>query len=199
MVAHQNENSMKQPEFQLPPIPEHFHDDFDALFNHITGPTIQSNVDRVKAMYSFMDRYAEFVKTFTVCAKGCSHCCKIPLDVTQLEISVIEESIGLKADYPKGNDRIDPNDPCPLLNSDGSCSVYEHRPLSCRTLATIDDPKFCERREKHHVYGSGSAEITSDQPFEFGVSFYHYIYKYITELNEGCARDGDIRDFFSKH
>ena len=186
-------------DLQLPPIPEHFHDDFEELFDHITGPTIQSNNDRVNAMYSFMARYAEFVKTFTVCAKGCTHCCKIPLDVTQLEIAVIEEATGRKPDYPKANERIRPNDPCPLLNTDGSCSVYEHRPLSCRTLATIDDAKFCERREEHHVYGSSSAEITPEQPFEFGVSFYHYIYEYLTELNGGRSRDGDIRDFFSKH
>lgn len=33
--------------------------------------------------------------------------------------------------------------PCPLLDSEGNCSEYHHRPNTCRLFVSISDPKFC--------------------------------------------------------
>ncbi|MCA9683380.1 MAG: YkgJ family cysteine cluster protein [Myxococcales bacterium] len=34
--------------------------------------------------------------------------------------------------------------PCPILGDDGSCRVYEARPLSCRAHVHVEDPAHCE-------------------------------------------------------
>ena len=37
--------------------------------------------------------------------------------------------------------------PCTFLNEDNTCSIYEVRPLACRTYPHTDDPAFAERPE----------------------------------------------------
>lgn len=33
---------------------------------------------------------------------------------------------------------------CPFLGTDGACTVYEHRPLTCRMYIATSDPSYCE-------------------------------------------------------
>jgi len=33
---------------------------------------------------------------------------------------------------------------CPFLGGDGACTVYEHRPMTCRMYIATSDPRFCE-------------------------------------------------------
>lgn len=34
--------------------------------------------------------------------------------------------------------------PCPFLQDDNRCGIYEHRPLTCRSYTCIDDPRITE-------------------------------------------------------
>jgi Fe-S-cluster containining protein len=35
--------------------------------------------------------------------------------------------------------------PCTFLGDDGACTIYEHRPIKCRTHFTLaDDPALCD-------------------------------------------------------
>jgi Fe-S-cluster containining protein len=51
---------------------------------------------------------------------------------------------------------------CPFLGGDGACTVYEHRPLTCRMYIATSDPHFCEAE---HVTDDG-ADIFTIPPDE---------------------------------
>lgn len=85
------------------------------------------------------------------CSKGCSHCCYSRVTLTELEMKALASHVrhrfseaevvlvmsaakALKKKYQSmtKEERIMSRDPCPLL-LEGQCSVYESRPLMCRS------------------------------------------------------------------
>lgn len=100
------------------------------------------------------------------CRMKCSHCCHINLDVSEFEMNYIlnkitlseeqKEYIKKQADfinhYKKENKimndiyailRKNKLSACPFLKDD-LCSIYELRPIACRSYLSIDDPKDCD-------------------------------------------------------
>ena len=96
------------------------------------------------------------------CTKGCAHCCKqivivtqpegarlfqlanergIPLDASRLARQAIQDDNGWLT--LQGDDRN-----CPFLGTDNTCQVYDDRPLSCRKYFVVSDPELCDI-EKH--------------------------------------------------
>nr|WP_320048976.1 YkgJ family cysteine cluster protein [uncultured Desulfuromonas sp.] len=97
------------------------------------------------------------------CQRGCAGCCTLNVRCTLTEAVALAphltdnqiEAIHLHAEKLKQIDR-DNNDlknflkasreqvgPCPLLDADGACSVYDYRPLACRALLSTMDPHYC--------------------------------------------------------
>jgi len=95
------------------------------------------------------------------CEKGCSFCCHQPATGFPFEAIRIAQALreklsreeldaqigkmrarvaGFEGRSIRGN--INNKTACPLLGSDGSCSIYEHRPLTCR-LAHSFSVKKC--------------------------------------------------------
>lgn len=107
-----------------------------------------------KAAYmiqSIFDGIYDDIPEKVECSKGCSYCCYSTVSVTALEMKAIESHIrhrfteaemilvvesakALKKKYQSisKEDRIYSRDECPLL-LEGKCSVYESRPLMCRS------------------------------------------------------------------
>lgn len=92
---------------------------------------------------------SEFTSPFaqqTACARGCSHCCNIGVAVPRSEAKLIAKSIGRQVMEPAETTPITGSrensrffgTPCTFL-VEGSCSIYAHRPLVCRTLVNMDD------------------------------------------------------------
>lgn len=104
------------------------------------------------------------------CKKGCFYCCKEPVYASRQEVAVLadrvrampaEEQDRIKADLARVVQKMKesgilqhPEEKlafpyralnlwCPLLK-DGLCSVYEDRPLSCRSHVAADSSKGCE-------------------------------------------------------
>ena len=103
------------------------------------------------------------------CTKGCAHCCKqivmvtqpegerlfelanergIPLDARRLERQACQDDNGWLT--LQGNDRN-----CPFLGSDNTCQVYDDRPLSCRKYFVVSDPALCDMQK----YPSGQVRV----------------------------------------
>lgn len=118
------------------------------------------------------------------CAKGCAHCCRslphLPT-VTAAEWERLAPALG---EAQKTRIRAAANAPapvaCPLLDPDGACTVYEVRPISCRTYgfyterdaglhcALVTEKVNDETREgRPIVWGNGEA-IAADMR-ELGV------------------------------
>jgi len=108
------------------------------------------------------------------CTKGCHHCCYHPVTSTLLEGIVIFRwlqrhrrwTATLKAALEAVSARtwnlplevwMLSRIPCPLLDRDGLCSVYESRPAMCQTAFSRGDPYYCEP----HRITTGEAGLIS--------------------------------------
>jgi len=96
------------------------------------------------------------------CVKGCSHCCNMAVDISEHEYPYLrqgieqltteeKEEIKLRAktrlDKHKDlnfKERLNAFTPCPLLNKEGACIIYNSRPINCRTF-TSPNSKLCEK------------------------------------------------------
>jgi len=148
-----------------------------------------NDFDKLKLIYDYLDEYNDFVATFSVCKKGCNHCCKIDVDVTKVEALYIERFTG-KTMHRKRKRSQGHRTACPLLGADETCSVYEYRPFNCRTFHALDDPDLCAKPGVNHlVYGASSSPQQVD------------CYAQMNEIRKALNQTGerkDIRDYFGK-
>lgn len=113
---------------------------------------------KVRAMWKLADELLAPAEGNVGCRRGCSHCCHIAVGVFEHEAKVIATAAGRALATPRG--RTDFSDivpsysnPCPFLR-DGECSIYEHRPMTCRThLSLFQDDSLCRLREDKLVEG----------------------------------------------
>ena len=106
-------------------------------------------------VYSSLMHGAQFIAHIPVaCRKGCSFCCKMWVDATPPEVlytvkkmppeqrerameavaKVCRETSGVSFEDRCG--KVNPS--CSLLDDAGACTVYESRPIACRTLVSTN-------------------------------------------------------------
>ena len=170
----------------LPEIPEKYTQEYIKLLKKLEFGNERTSI-KLKKIYAFMEDFASFVATFSVCGKGCSFCCHQHVYLTEFEARYIEQNTGRQCNAEKRVATTQVSGPCPFLDQAGACTIYESRPFHCRTYHTLDDPKFCETGEEHYVFGSNNGEYT--------VSFYKHFSQIIHAYNRNNPAL-DIRDFF---
>lgn len=152
----------------------------------VTSTFRMSRFETLKWIYRYLNNYSRFVSTFSVCMKGCSHCCSIDIYISTLEAAYISEHTkkpyNTTSPYTRGH-----TTPCPFLASDGACSIYDYRPFNCRTFHTLDDPQYCASGNSHAIYGASS--------MGYGSTILAELAHAIDRLNNGHPKK-DIRDFF---
>ena len=104
-------------------------------------------------VYSSLMAGAEFIAHVPIdCAKGCSFCCRMWVDATppeaiytvkkmpaeqrQLAMDAVERVCSQTSGVSFFDRLGKVNPPCSLLDGEGACSVYESRPIACRTLVS---------------------------------------------------------------
>jgi Fe-S-cluster containining protein len=116
------------------------------------------------------------------CRQGCAHCCHIPVLLTTAEADEIARATGrVRAKHPAhgaraaellqssnserllqearagAEDRYT-GQPCPFLQSDQTCGIYDVRPLACRMhFSLADDERPCRLGGTHG--GQTGAEV----------------------------------------
>lgn len=92
------------------------------------------------------DKFSAAVAPHAACKKGCSHCCHIPLKITEAEAIELGNAISV-VPSPEATNRPEREDgiaPCTFLR-DGECSIYLHRPIVCRSHFNLDaDDLLCQ-------------------------------------------------------
>lgn len=109
------------------------------------------------------------------CHRGCAHCCHTGVSCTRLEWdgilkNAVENGVDLNAVMERSQrtitkveeilkagknlDQVDwhrlvINQPCPFLNQEGACEVYEDRPLDCRMVVAFRG--VCESKKLEHA------------------------------------------------
>ena len=129
----------------------------------------------------------------SVCKSKCSHCCRIPVQITELEAQYISKHTERKIQVsrqPLSSSVLESS--CPFLDKNELCSIYEVRPFNCRTFHTLDNPNFCKDPNfPHIVYGCAE--------FEYGSDILRELRDVTLSLNVSLRPRlplADIRDFF---
>jgi uncharacterized protein len=106
----------------------------------ILTKTPGSKKSKLKRIYVAIDQISKIREPFVACSKGCADCCKMNISISRLEAQAISDATGKT--FVNLSNSISHEDPkfigvpCPFLNED-SCSIYEHRPLACRTHSSF--------------------------------------------------------------
>ncbi|HEQ3599484.1 TPA: YkgJ family cysteine cluster protein [Vibrio harveyi] len=94
--------------------------------------------------------YSKAVAPYAACKKGCSFCCYVPVEVTQVEARYIASETGANLiELTENKTKTRDGSPCPFLKN-GVFSIYRVRPLACRVFASLDSADNCADGNKHH-------------------------------------------------
>ncbi|HEX7888822.1 MAG TPA: YkgJ family cysteine cluster protein [Ramlibacter sp.] len=110
------------------------------------APRIQH---RIFWLRQLAEVFGESVGPHSACSAGCDACCRQPVVLTQQEAEVIARETGAPLHQPatwsaKGDERYVAQ-PCSFLE-DSRCTIYEHRPMVCRLMFSMDvDDLLCHR------------------------------------------------------
>jgi Fe-S-cluster containining protein len=117
--------------------------------------------DAINAMIAIHNLFDEQVKQdikVSSCKRGCTFCCHQNVDIWPAEAAVIvryceEHNIKIDLAYLERQMSIDPMElpktevsACVFLKY-GDCSIYEARPIKCRTYHVSTDPDFCNLKK----------------------------------------------------
>jgi len=89
---------------------------------------------------------------------ACANCCKsIPPILNETDIRRLSKALGMKvgdfeAQYVTVDDdydRVIKGRPCPFLEKDNSCRVYDDRPRACRQYPHTDTAQFADSLRLH--------------------------------------------------
>jgi hypothetical protein len=147
---------------------------------------------KLRALREMLDIVAVAAGGLAACGKGCSACCNIAVMVPSEEAAVIAKEIGVKAARPEhfathGDGSADKyyGEPCPFLTN-GECSIYEYRPLSCRTLYNMDaDALLC-------------TVVPGDAPKVPYLNHWPFTMVIAQAFIQSMHSYADLRDFFPK-
>lgn len=184
------DNLNKMPDIPLPPgVVKRLH---RVIFEELPKMDNATPAQIVEKIYKTADYYYKHaVADQAVCKKGCSWCCRVPVDVSALEVQYIHEKTGIKSvELERGFDwsREPDKTKCPFLKDD-CCSIYEARPFNCRLFATVDDPMYCvDGSTKHNIYSYQSNQ---------GLLILRKFLDDVSEMNYKCAPMGDIREWYA--
>lgn len=105
----------------------------------------QSKLGRI---YALVDEFSALRASHVACGKGCSDCCRMNVQISNVEAARIERGTGLRAQplvrSVKHDDAKFAGVSCPFLREE-VCAIYEHRPYVCRNHASFDvDAYWCD-------------------------------------------------------
>ena len=160
---------------------------WDSMVNHLKRG--QSSKAILRNAYAFIDEAVKGMAAYSVCQRGCAHCCYLDVDITELEADYIARQTGHKIVLGNLDRKKMANETyCPFLDHQtASCSIYEYRPAVCRWFFAYDDPQRCNEPNKKHAISTVNGLPSNEH--------LRKIPRYLSEATASPHRD--IRQFFS--
>lgn len=139
----------------------------------------RSKKARIFPIYQMVDSLMLSADGLTVCKKGCSACCKGPVQISKMEAVHIAFKENLKIDenaftfFP--SQAI--SGPCPFLKDD-VCSIYANRPYACRRTVQFESANKCADPsiKSMEIYWTG-LELTLMETSDYLVSDIRFAFK----------------------
>jgi len=161
--------------------------------NNIARQMVTENASaksKLGKIYLLANELLEVAAPHVACGRGCSSCCKMNVTISSVEADRISNATGWKPAQLTSS-KNHPEEAfagiaCPFL-VDNTCSIYENRPLVCRTHVAFDassywcDPNRMHQQEMPMVRFSGLQEALGK----------------ISTGRNGAVY-ADIRDFFQR-
>ncbi|MBW3779595.1 YkgJ family cysteine cluster protein [Aeromonas veronii] len=172
------------------PVPEKYIKELNDLFYRLDNQP-GTLILKLKQLYALLNRFNnEFVSTFTACKKGCSACCKIDVRLTHFEAEYIAMATSIP--HVTSTSSQGHKSACPFLSEKGTCSIYNYRPLFCRTYHVLSDPILCNDPDaqvlQYGVQKAGMGNFIYKSASEW--IYFHTYHAF------GHIEFRDIRDFF---
>ena len=139
----------------------------------LDSPTVANEYDDLRAKVDVVcEEIARRRRGDLECRLGCTQCCNVQLQVTPIEADSIRMALAILDDEARERIRLrglallegegPPADDatCAMLEPDGSCAIYAHRPIACRLAghALLYPPKRVPRNKVRATAKNG--EIT---------------------------------------
>jgi Fe-S-cluster containining protein len=140
--------------------------------------TKEEGLDLISRIYEVLTPALQQIQRNAPCKKGCNACCHIRVDVSDIEKEYILVSLNsqqkklIKSNIKK-NQKNEANrqelirsgetkhtligKPCPFLDEEGACSIYETRPFACRKWFVLCDPAKCD--DSTYIFQNGDVII----------------------------------------
>lgn len=187
----------------LPPIPVNLQNEYIILEKSLS--TISDDIEFLKKIYEYLDKYNQFVKTFTACKQSCSYCCDIPVGITLIEAEYIKtynKNLKIDIGYLHPLKLIENQktgkyfNKCLFLNSQNDCSIYKIRPFACRIFHSIDGPEACKNKNvDNKLYGAADPESMAHGKINLGSNILNALFIAIIRQNKNKPIK-DLKDFF---
>jgi len=93
----------------------------------------------------------------------CANCCKsIPPIINETDSRRIAKHLGMKVTefknkyvkFDEDMDMVMNQSPCPFLQADNKCLIYEYRPKACREYPHTEDYEFTKQLKLHTINAS---------------------------------------------
>lgn len=132
----------------------------------------EDEVERLSTLMKAASAWADPYVRRSACRKGCSHCCRIRLVITEHEANALQRATGRAKHQPARPITMDAMSPrlpdaqeeaasiakytgvpCPFLDeTSGECTAYEARPFMCRLHMNLDtDNLLCHPSDPSRV------------------------------------------------
>jgi Fe-S-cluster containining protein len=145
--------------------------------------------EKLELVYAFITKVNEQITPYTSCRSGCSHCCRIGVQITSLEAAFI--AVKVKLPISLGTPfRDHTGEACVFLRDNGECGIYTFRPIICRTYHSLSEAELCSDLDGVIAqYGSMAAG--------YGNVAYRTAVKWVQRQDALVGKSvKDIRDFF---
>jgi len=143
---------------------------------------------KIYLIYQVADDISLVREPFVACKKSCSSCCHMNVSLTKAEAERLAKAVGRKmapiADFSRHAPDKFAGMPCPFLDTQGACSIYADRPLSCRKHSSFFETAMsCHPSVMNTIEGPQVAFSGLDEAL-------------FTASGSDGALVADIRDFF---
>jgi Fe-S-cluster containining protein len=116
---------------------------------------------KIQKIHTIADEAFRHAAGRVACAKGCSLCCYIQVQITKAEAKFIGDRIGIEPKDvsnlpPRSLESFSDKTPCTFLENN-ECTIYEDRPLECRRNFNFDRDNYWCRYENWDKPGAHGA------------------------------------------